>query len=1343
MKKQIIYIIVLLFLISGLKSYSQEWLWSADINCTNTSQANGLKLDANGNLLMYMVFQDDISVGGRTIGSSGEKDILLSKFTPQGDTVWNKLIHSPGNDIPRDMNVLSTNEVLVTGGFDGVCSFDGISLTNTYSSEDIFLAKYASNGNVLWAKRIAWGPDQDRSSGITVDQGGNIALVGFFRDSIFFEHDTLVSNGNLDNFFAKYDANGNFIRAIHYPGTHAQTRLNAISLSNDNAYIISGFFNETLTIDGQDLITVGSNDLTIFKIDTVGTTVHWIRTGGGLGNDKALNAASDLYGNIYVTGSVSGTPSFDSVGLGFRDSSPLNTKGNTDMFLAKYNKNGTLQWKTSNGNTAGDEGQGVYVYGNIVQFTGYFSRTVIFGNDTLVSMNNSNDAGFFIYDTDGNPIKGASLSGALEDRGYEVAYDNSGNSYLGGYFFSDTLFMSDNMIIKDAAGVKNPFLAKYQIPFSVSFTEVEHINCNGDNNGYLTATPYFGRPPYSYAWSHDAGLNDPTAINLSGGMYSVTVTDSRDSTAFTSITLNEPSAISIASVTSDVSCNPANGTSNNGTIDITVTGGTVAGAYSYAWEAISGSGVIPTNEDQNSLTMGEYSVTVTDDNLCEENDVYLISQPDVINFSVDSIKNITIPPGSNGAVYLSPGGGTPVFDYSWTGPGGFNSTMEDITGLSIGGTYNLQITDGNSCIADSNFLVTSNTMLVAFISDKTDVSCFGDNDGSATVDATGSSGPFSYAWSNGGSTQTVSNLVSNTYYVTVTEIPAPFRSSITSVQINEPASALATSINPTHIDCFGDNTGIIDLSVSGGTLPYNFNWSNGGTTEDQLDLTAGIYSVTVTDKNGCQEIDGVTLTQSPAISISIDIDQGLLCFGDLTGILRANVSGGTGTFSYVWDDPGNQTAQTATNLGGGLYNVTATDQLGCSVTDSRLLNEPADINIVSNIQDVSCFGSDDGTIALTISGGSPGFSFMWSNGAISQNIQDLSAGPYRVTVTDVNNCSDTASAIVIEPDEVSFSNINISDASCNGYADGTISVVGAGGNGVFEYSFDGGSSYSSSGTYTNLISQNYTLRIRDALDCESTDSVVFVSQPEGTTIISETTTDATCFQSNDGTITVSASNPLGGLAFSLNGGTYLDNNGVFTGLAQGTYEVWAMDAGSCEQLLSSLTINSPDPIVMDTTVTHARGDVGGSIIAVASGGNEPYTYFLVSTDGDDSNATGEFSNLDPGLYELHATDDVSCSSDTVQVNILQSSTSLVIYDAFSPNGDGRNDFWNIGNIGLYPDCKLIIFNTWGTKVFSSDGYTDPWDGKYNGKDLPSGTYYYTLDPGDGSKVLSGPVSIVR
>jgi gliding motility-associated-like protein len=285
-------------------------------------------------------------------------------------------------------------------------------------------------------------------------------------------------------------------------------------------------------------------------------------------------------------------------------------------------------------------------------------------------------------------------------------------------------------------------------------------------------------------------------------------------------------------------------------------------------------------------------------------------------------------------------------------------------------------------------------------------------------------------------------------------------------------------------------------------------------------------------------------------------------------------------------------------------------------------------------------------------------------------------------------------------------------------------------------------------TISGLTAGIYNFTVTNASGCISpaTGNVVINAPPEAITFSSETAADVSCNGFSDGSITIVVTGSTADYMYSIdNGVNYVDNDGVFTNLLAGSYQVRVRDLNNCEQAGSNLVINQPLPLLIDTTsVTHALGEVSGSILLVAEGGTSPYTFVLDRSNADSvTKVNGEFTDLIPSDYSAYAIDKNLCYSDTIDIIILQTSTKIKIYDAFSPNADGKNDVWNIYNISLYLKCSVTIINTWGSKVFTSNGYTTPWDGKYNDKDLPAGTYYYIIDLGDGSGVYSGPVSIVR
>lgn len=1239
----ILSIILLLFIVTAANA--QNWLWTADINCTNNSKTNVLTRDNNGDLLLLMEFQDTITINNRDFISLGSKDILFSKFSPDGDTIWNRTIGSTGNDIPRRLAVTDDNSIYVTGGYSGTCYLDTEVLLNTYSSEDIFLAKYNSDGEIVWAKRIAWGPDQDRSSGIVIDDNGNIAMVGFFKDSIFFENDTLVCNGNLDNFFARFDSDGNFINAILYSGTSTLTRLNEISLSNDNALLLSGFYSETFYTQTQTLVSAGGGDIIVIKVDSEGSE-QWIRTAGGTSDDRGSNTSTDKYGNIFLTGYISGTVTFDSTGLELRNSSPLISKGSNDMFAAKYNKNGNLIWKINNGDINLDQSRGisVSVSNEIVQFTGFFSGTVIFGSDTLISRNNSMDAGFFIYDTEGNSIKGVSVQGSADEEGADVIYDDAGNSYLAGYFVSDTLYLEDQMIIKSASGKKNPFLAKYAIPFSASFTEVTNISCNNGSDGELIVTPYYGAAPYIYSWSHDAELNDSTATGLEAGTYTVTITDSRDSTAIQVIELSQPSAISLSLTPTNLTCN----LSQDGAIDLEVFGGTVSSDYIYDWEGVSG--LIPDIEDQTGLAAGWAKITVTDDNSCTAVDSVEILQPDVITFP-GTVVVPELPAGSNsGSITVNPQGGTSPFNYSWEKEGmpltGEESNV--LSGISEG-DYSVFVTDDNGCESDTSILVPGETFRIQVVK-ISEISCNGADDGSAM--ATIQSGiiagrTYTYEWEDefGGTPATLNDstiidLAPGKYYVTVTDNSDGARTDSDSIEITEP-SVLSATIDSVDVTCNGLSNGRIIMSVSGGTPDYSYLWSNEVTTESQSNLPAGKYYVTITDANSCQLEDSIEIVEPDPLFVTISELQSLACSGDADGVLQAAVTGGNGGYSYLWNDEGTQTATIATSLYARSYNVQVTDQKGCKYNSYYNLTEPDSITFISvDTNHVSCKGTSDGSITVNPQGGTGEYTYSWLPAGLpnSNSITGLPEGPflYELTIEDENGCLNSELSFRVNGPAATLTIQEVTDSRvdniCNGASEGALELSADGGWGDYNFSVNG-TDWQAEVTFTGLSANTYTVSVRDSNNCIVTDEVT-IGEPEAIAILNAEVAGAS--------ITITATGGTSPLNFSLNGGEAQSSN-IFTDLANGNYTISVSDENGCGPVTSSN---------LEVNVTGLSPEKYHSMVNVYPNPTNGYIYInLEGLTGDDCHI--EVYNMQGALvfedrFTSYSTDKTTCEIDLSQ-----------------------------------------------------------------------------------------------
>ena len=288
----------------------------------------------------------------------------------------------------------------------------------------------------------------------------------------------------------------------------------------------------------------------------------------------------------------------------------------------------------------------------------------------------------------------------------------------------------------------------------------------------------------------------------------------------------------------------------------------------------------------------------------------------------------------------------------------------------------------------------------------TDVRCFGEANGAIDITLTGGSSPFTFIWSNGAGTEDVSGLAPGTYNVIVTDAFGCI--STEDFTISEPPSALSVAINlQTNVLCFGASTGSAVAEASGGTAPYSYSWDTSPvqTTPAAIGLAAGVYTVTVTDANGCITTETVTITQPPTGLQVIVSGTDALCFGASDGTALAAASGGTAPYSYSWNTTPVQTAAAATGLAAGTYTVTVTDADGCIAASTILVSEPMALMLSSVYTDASCPDVTDATIDLTISGGTAPYSVIWNDGTTSEDRSSITNGTYTVVVTDANGCS--------------------------------------------------------------------------------------------------------------------------------------------------------------------------------------------------------------------------------------------------------------------------------------------------------------------------------------------------
>ena len=320
-------------------------------------------------------------------------------------------------------------------------------------------------------------------------------------------------------------------------------------------------------------------------------------------------------------------------------------------------------------------------------------------------------------------------------------------------------------------------------------------------------------------------------------------------------------------------------------------------------------------------------------------------------------------------------GGTTPFTYLWDDPGAQSNATA--TGL-CDGTFCVTVTDANGCVAIDCITITEPVAIVLTLV-PTGILCFGNCDGSIDLTISGGVLPYTYSWLPGGMTaQDITNQCAGTYTVTVTDSNGIITAGATT--INEPSAALAAAVAGTDILCNGDATGAVNLTVTGGTAPYTYLWDDpaASTTEDISGLPIGTYTATVTDANGCTTTASYTVTEPTAITLNTSGNDANC--GQVDGDVTVFPTGGTGAYTYQWDDPSSQTNANATGLGAGTYNVTVTDANGCTQTASQNISDLGG-GTASAVTDInaSCAGACDGQVTASIAGGTAPYTYLWDD----------------------------------------------------------------------------------------------------------------------------------------------------------------------------------------------------------------------------------------------------------------------------------------------------------------------------------------------------------------------------
>ncbi len=719
-------------------------------------------------------------------------------------------------------------------------------------------------------------------------------------------------------------------------------------------------------------------------------------------------------------------------------------------------------------------------------------------------------------------------------------------------------------------------------------------------------------------------------------------------------------------------------------------------------------------------------------------------------------------------------------------------------------TFRLLVTDSSNCVFDTSVFVNQpNSYNLYSQNNNLLEQCSSDTIWYVIDSISGGNLPFTYSIYNSNYKTALSNLINDSIFLPAGEYFVIINDTVFSCEdslffsINSVHDVLV-DLDINHINCFGDSTGYINIdSIYGGSEPYNINWNSNYLN----DLSYGSYFLEIIDSNNCIFKDSIFINQPNQYDVNIFIDS-LACYGDSNGGIFLNIIGSTPPYQVLWNNL--HMTDSLINLASGLYNFLITDSNNCAYNDSVLLSDPENIviNFINYQDSLLCYG-DSTFIEINVSGYDSIYTVNWSNGSANSNTYLFSGLSY-CTVTDNNNCIATDSVYISQPSLLDLENITVIDTTCN---DGVIAnPIISGGTYPFNFLWSTGDEDSiiivndtlniltlivedlcgfSDSTTINIdpfvleteINYDDSLFLAEVnisnnsnsasfsylwsnlrVDSLSNDSIIYVNPCEKKYFVLVTNLNNDCFIID--TLDLSSFLPDSLINFentSVIADSMLWGYGPYTffwstgentssvKICPGQYWVevtdnsYGVNGEGCmvrqDFVIEDLIINlQPSGLFVECDLNSKNIELE----AVVSGGTPDYSYnWSVGSTVNPIDIT-----LTPGHYSLQVKDKNDCIIDTNFT--IQALNAECIPNFFSPNGDNINDTWKIDQLFLYENSEISIFGRFGREIFTSVGYSSPWDGKNkNGIDVPEGIYFYVIDLNNGLDKIKGSVSLLR
>lgn len=923
---------------------------------------------------------------------------------------------------------------------------------------------------------------------------------------------------------------------------------------------------------------------------------------------------------------------------------------------------------------------------------------------------------------------------------------------------------------------------------SLSVDVLDQATCAGIPDGGATISARGGDTggsgQYTFAWETgqvDSSVTQSILSGLEPRFYGVTMTDALGCVQADSIEVTALKTIFIDATTQDITCF---GDDNGSIIASGRADNSEALPYNFVING-PGAGTPANNTPQsvtyNDLSAGMYTIEMTDDDGCIATETYNIAEPEELMVTTDSIRGESCPVGMDGFASVAVTGGTGPYTYLWDDP----SLSTDSFAINlVEDTLLVIVTDANSCIDSTEVIILpqNGPQILSFANDT--VACSGDTNGSLMVEAVPGNGNITnYEWSTGNSgiavTQII-NLSPGVYTVTISADDGC--QTISSAAVVSPTPLVIDSIIANSPGCPGFNNGTLAVFASGGTMPYSYTWDdvNPPVTDTfnlRANLGAGTYFVTVVDANNCPSVTGTeTVVDPPSIEVNFQDIVGVACAeGSANGEARAiaNLSDNSPqTFQFNWSSGVTDTSssESFTNtLRAGINTLIVFDEGGCSSIDSVTIPSPDSILLSLAAVDPSCNGLTDGSVSVSATGGTPGYSFLWiQGGETTDNITGLGTGTYTVELTDANGCTKEDSISLTEPDALQLS-INTSltnDPLCADTQDGAIAVsVNTTDNinplGPTPFNWSDAVATAADSIANGLSAGTYTVTVTDTRGC--TDTITYtLNQPTPIQFSFQQPADPPCF--GDATF-FSIDNISGGAGTMLLDYTYqIDHNGIsFTPdqeatIFAGTRIITVEDFNGCSAS-DTIEINQPDELTVNFEPAVVEVELGDTLTRLNPIINSTQIDSFIWSPTDGLSASNVLNPIviptDNQPYILRVVDANGCFAEGNVLVELNRTRNVYLPNVFSPNGDGRNDEFRLFACkGVRSVNYARIFDRWGDLLYSENNIGVPdctggsilWDGTINNADLPSGVYVYVIEIefiDNVTLVYRGDVAIIR